>query len=576
MSLSSAGRTFQLVSRLMDPDRSNESFYHTEPQKPAISMGQGKLTMPCCPPKKQGISSRQIAGFLEALQNDPTLRMHSVLVIRNGNILCRAAFGARDTVMPRMTFSACKSITALAIGILMDDGLLHPDDKLTDFFPDDCGPVSRRLMKDLTIHHVLSMQTGNLFNEAGSLTEDDWIRKYFSSPALETTRKFQYNSLNTYILAALVTRLSGMSLSEFLTRRLFQPMGIADFYWETSPEGIEKGGWGLYMTPEDLGKLGQLVMDGGVWHGKRLVSAEFLAKATTAQVQTPLSCGDFNYGWQIWVGRTENTFLFNGMLGQNVLGFRDSGIILVSHAGNDEAFQTSAYYDLAQQYFGGNFSNRLPADPLGRLKLHFTCRALRFRTEHIPTKREFSVFTGKRYVTDDAHAASAGLLPLILQTVENSFSSGFRAVSVDGKRKAPILHYEELEQQFSLICGIKKPRRQQIIYHGNVFEVAVQARFTKNEDLVPIVRIQIDFLETPCTRILKLISTGQGMVLQQEETPGAAFLLNTMASAISSPTAKTLLSSIFGSSESGMIEEKIRKIFTHTFTLMDESQKEAF
>ena len=359
MSLSSAGRTMQLIARLMDPDRSNESFYETKNKKPAIPLGRGHMPMPCCSPEKQGISSRHIADFLQALQNAPFLRMQSVLVIRNGNVLCRAAFGARDTCLPRMTFSACKSITALAIGILMDDGLLHPDDKLTDHFPHDCGPVSRRLMKDLTVHHVLSMQTGNLFNEAGSLTEDDWIKKFFSSPGLEFSRKFQYNSLNTYILAALVTRLTDLTLSEFLDKRLFGPMGIADYYWEVSPEGIEKGGWGLYMSPEDLGKLGQLVMDRGIWRGTRLISAEFLDKATDTQVETPLSCGDFNYGWQIWVGRKENTFLFNGMLGQNVLGFRDSGIILVSHAGNDEAFQTSAYYELAQRYFSGAFPNRL-------------------------------------------------------------------------------------------------------------------------------------------------------------------------------------------------------------------------
>lgn len=565
MSLSSAGRTIQMISRLMDTEHATETFYPVAPQKPTISAGRGGQAMPCCVPERQGISSRLISDFLRSLQEDPTLRMHSVLVIRNGHVLCRAAFGARDTLLPRMTFSACKSITALAIGILMDDGLLHPSDKLTDFFSDDCGPLSRRLMKDLTIHHVLSMQTGNLFNEAGSMTEPDWIKSYFSSPALEGSRKFQYNSLNSYILAALVTRLSGMSLSDFLTQRLFAPMGIADFYWETSPEGIEKGGWGLYLSPEDLGKLGQLVMDGGIWQGKRLISSEFLDAATSAQVQTPLNCGDFNYGWQIWVGRTDNIFLFNGMFGQNVMGFRDSGIILVSHAGNDEAFQTSAYYRLAQKFFGGSFPHHLPVDLFGKLALKRMIRCLSAAPEAIPGQKEFARFSGRQLTVSAPHALSAGLLPSMLQTVEGCFSKGLKAVSLRGTRTAPELIYEETDQTFHLTCGLKKPLRQRISYHGNIFEVAVQARFTKNEDLVPILRIQIDFLETPCTRILKLIPQGDHLILRQEETPGEAFLTNLLFSGSQNTAAKALLSSLFGNSDPEWIRWRIGRLFTQTF-----------
>lgn len=571
MSISSANRTLQMIARLMDTETSTETYFDMGVQKPAIATGRGTQPLPCVSPERQGISSRHIANFLRAFQAEPTLRMHSILILRNGSLLCRAAFGPRDTHLPRMTFSACKSVTALAIGILMDDGLLHPEDRLTDFFSDDCGPVSRRLMKDLTVHHLLTMQTGNLFNEASSATEPDWVKGFFTSPGLETGRKFQYNSLNTYILAALVTKLSGMSLSDFLAKRLFGPMGIADFYWETSPEGIEKGGWGLYLSPEDLGKLGQLVMDGGLWQGKQLVSAEFLSKATQTQAQTPLSYGDFNYGWQIWVGRTENTFLFNGMLGQNVLGFRDSGIILVSHAGNDETFQTSAYYALAARFFGGDFPDSLPLNPLGEQALRRTLRSLAAKSSPIPTGREFARFAGTRHVVTEPHAATAGLLPLILQTVEGCFSKGLRAISLGGTRAAPELFYEEQDQLHHLICGVKTPIRQSVTYYGNVFETAVQARFTHDEEENPVLRIQIDFLETPCTRILKLVQTRQGLLLRQEETPGGEFLFNTMAVAIQSPAAKTLLSAVLGNTEQGYLHWRIQRMFTQTMKLTQES-----
>lgn len=570
MSLSSANRTLQMLSRLMDTEHPTETYFEMGAQKPAIEAGRSTQPLPCVSPERQGISSRHIASFLRALETEPTLRMHSLLILRNGKLLCKAAFGARDTELPRMTFSACKSVTALAVGLLMDDGLLSPEDKLTELFPEDCGPVSRRLMKDLTVYHLLTMQTGNLFNEAASMTEQHWVKGFFTSPGLETSRKFQYNSLNTYLLAVLVTRLSGMSLSDFLTKRLFAPMGIADFYWEVSPEGIEKGGWGLYLKPEDLGKLGQLVMDGGLWLGKQLISAEFISKATQTHVQVPDSYGSFNYGWQIWVGRTENIFLFNGMLGQNVLGFRDSGILLVSHAGNDEAFQTSAYYRLAQEYFGGSFPNRLPVNFFGEIHLLQTIRALKIKPNPIPTVKEWQKFSNIRFAITDSQAASAGLLPLILQTVEGCFSKGLQAISLGGTRTAPELFYEEQDQLHHLICGVRKPVRQTVHYQGNAFEAAILAHFTYDEDQNPVLRIQIDFLETPCTRILKIIHTGQGVFLRQEETPGADFLIGTMDTAMT-PRIKTVLSTVLGSSEQGFLRWKIDRMFTQTMKLTQES-----
>lgn len=571
MSLSSANRTLQMLSRLMDTEHATETYFDMGVQKPAIATGRSTQPLPCVSPERQGISSRHIAGFLQALEAEPALRMHSLLILRNGQVLCRAAFGARETELPRMTFSACKSVTALAIGLLMDDGLLSPEDKLTDLFPDDCRPVSRRLMKDLTVHHLLTMQTGNLFNEASSMTEEHWVKGFFTSPGLETPRKFQYNSLNTYLLSALVTKLSGSSLSEFLTKRLFDPMGIADFYWEVSPEGIEKGGWGLYLKPEDLGKLGQLVMDNGLWCGKQLISAEFIAKATQTHAHVPASYGDFNYGWQIWVGREKNTFLFNGMLGQNVLGFRDSGIVLVSHAGNDETFQTSAYYALAQQYFGGKFSDRLPMDPFGKWHLRQTLRSLTAKANSIPSQKEFERFSNVRYESAEPQATSAGLLPLILQTVEGCFSKGLCSISLGGTRRAPELFYEEQDQLHHLICGVRTPIRQTIDYHGNSFEAAVQARFTHDEDENPVLRIQIDFLETPCTRILKIIHTRQGVLLRQEETPGADFLAGTMNTLVPSGTAKAVISAVLGSAEQGFLRWKIDRMFTQTMKLTQES-----
>ncbi len=562
MSLSSTNHSIQLIARLLDADAPTIPIIDFGAQKPEIPLGSSSQPLPQTAPEQQGIPSRHIVNFLRALADEPTLRMHSILVVRNGHLLCRAAFGMQDTALPRMTFSACKSITALAVGLLMDDGLLHENDRLIDLFSGDCGPLSRQLMKDLTVAHLLSMQTGNLFNEAGSMTRSDWVRSFFQSPALDGGKKFQYNSLNTYILAALVARITGKSLSSFLSQRLFAPMGIADFYWECSPEGIEKGGWGLYMKPEDLAKLGQLVMDLGCWHGQQLISAAFLEKALRTQAIAPEEYGDFNYGWQFWVGRNDPTFLFSGMFGQNVLGFRNNGILVVAHAGNDETFQTSAFYAIADRFFGGQFPALLPRNLPAERELQHTLTVLANCRCTVPTREAFSHFADSRFTTQDPLAVSAGLLPVALQIVENSYSAGLQAISIGGTRLQPEIFYEERNQLHHLICGTKVPMRQNIHWNGNVFHAAVLARFTHDEDEHPVLRVQIDFLETPFTRVLKLISTPRGLLVHQEEYPGMDFLTGTIALMQKNPGARSLMAAVAGSAEQGFLRWKLEQVFS--------------
>ena len=372
MSLSSVNRTAQLLRRLTDTRSATEPIIKTDAQKPCMLSEYRSDRLPRTLPERQGISSRHIAAFLKTLAEDPTLRMHSVMIVRNGNVVCETAFGTQDICVPRATFSACKSIVALAVGILMDDGLLQTDDRLLDLFPQQGTLVSRRLMKDLTVKHLLQMQSGDQFSEAASMTQTDWLQGFFASASLIGSQKFHYNSLNTYILSRIVCQVSGLSLSQFLSERLFEPMGIRDFYWECCPEGFEKGGWGLYLRAEDLAKLGQLILDGGLWNGKQLISSQFLDCATKAQVSTPTSCGDYDYGWQFWVHREKNIVLFNGMLGQNVMCFRDSGIVVVSHAGNEEVFQQSLYFSHVERFFDGMAADPLPFDLPGVITLQLT------------------------------------------------------------------------------------------------------------------------------------------------------------------------------------------------------------
>lgn len=563
MSILSTGQSLHLMMRMLDPGQPTEALIELLPQKPSIPLRRSGQPLEEDFPENHGISSAHIQAFLQELKADPTLNMHSVLVLRHGKLLCRAAFGTHRTDLPKQTYSACKSITSLAVGLAMDDGLLHPEDKLTDLFEQECGTVNRQLLRNITLSHLLTMTAPIPFNEAASMTTEDWIRGFLSTPRLsEPGRKFQYNSLNTYMLAAAVCKVTGKTLTEYLDERIFRPMGIGDYHWECCPKGIEKGGWGLYMLPEDLAKLGILVQNNGVWRDRQLISKKYLEQALHTWALTPEEYGDFNYGWQIWVGRKDNTFLFNGMLGQNVLCYRDNDVILVSHAGNNESFQQSRYFEIAKKYFGAPLpSEALPKDLSAQRQLKKYLQALTNQRFPVPAPSVFALFEGRRMTADHPHAVSAGLLPLILQAVENTYSRGLQAITVGGSRFFPEIFYEERDQVHHIIAGVEEAYLQEVTVHGNVFRVAAQAAFSKDEDDNPMLRLQLDFLETPCSRILKIFLTPSGPVVRQQETPGSEFLLQLTGGKAQSAAAKAVVGALLGTTDPELVRWKIHRVF---------------
>ena len=566
MNLSTASRTFQLFTRLLDPRTSTEPFVPHTPEKPAFPLAPAQQPFPRATPESQGISSRHIASFLRELERGRDLFMQTILILRNGSVLCEAAFGGQDLRASKYTFSACKSVTSLAVGLLADDGLLSLKEKVEDIF--DVRPV-RRHLRDLTVEDLLTMRSGVLFSEAEALTETDWTRRFLSATQKgEPGADFSYNSLNTYILSAIVRQRAGMGMTEFLRQRLFGPMGITDVHWETCPMGVEKGGWGLYIRPEDMAKLAQLVLQGGVWQGKQLLSRAYLDAALTPHAVPPEAIGDFNYGYQIWVGRKERTFLFNGMLGQNALAFRDSGILVVTNAGADTDFQESRYFEIVSRYFGGVFPDALPEDDLGLAQLEDTVRALSaYSRPALPLGPEADPFLDRAFAAESPKAASAGLLPMALQALHNNYTAGLAGVAVSRRGDLPELIYREKDALYRFPVGLGTPAVSLLDFRGDVYRVAALGRFTHDEEERPVFVVRLEFLETPCVRTLKLVLDGGGLILRQSETPGVPYIYEKLRGAAQSPLYKPLLLVGAGGTEEDFLFYKTTQLLSPSLRL---------
>jgi CubicO group peptidase (beta-lactamase class C family) len=241
---------------------------------------------------------------------------------------------------PHILFSLSKSFTSTAIGMLVADGRLSVDDPVLQHFPDEAPTDPGESLRQMQVRHLLTMSTGHDVDATPRVRQGGpaWRRSFLALPVEhEPGTHFVYNSAATYMLSAIVQRLTGQRLVEFLGPRLFEPLGIDAPTWETSPEGIDAGGWGLSARTVDIARFGQLYLQHGTWRGQQLVPREWVAVATSFQVSNAAS-GTTNpdwqqgYGYQFWRCR-HGAYRGDGAFGQFCLVLSEQETVLAITGG---------------------------------------------------------------------------------------------------------------------------------------------------------------------------------------------------------------------------------------------------
>lgn len=466
-------------------------------------------------PESCGISSIAAAEFINELWKNRNVGLQSIMLMRGDKVFFEADVGNQDSRLPKATFSECKSIVSLAIGMLVTQGKLRLSEKVADIFAEKALPISKIRLKGLTVKHLLTMTACVTFNEIEAMVTEDWIRGFINSNTEgEFGKSFRYNSLNSYILAAIVVERTGMSLSEYLDSTIFGRLEITDYYWEKCPNGIEKGGWGLYIRREDLAKIGLLVMNKGYWRGKRLISPRYISDATKLQAEAPREYGDYNYGFHIWIGREKNSFLFNGMLGQNLIGYRDSGIMIIANCGNCDLFQQNDFFGICEKYLGGSFPESIPENDdayealltlKARMKNDNEIKSfLEVRNNGRDISADIAAIDGKRFGIDSSNGISTGFAPLAMQFIQGNFTFGLLEIGFRRSENGLYMDFLEEDESHTVEIGFDEAITGNVSFHGEIFAVAAKGYFADNEDGIPTLKVVCDFLETPYSRIYKL------------------------------------------------------------------------
>jgi CubicO group peptidase (beta-lactamase class C family) len=244
--------------------------------------------LPRSTPEEQGVSSAGILAFLEAIERSRH-EFHSFMLVRNGHVIAEGWWTPYRASANHMLYSLSKSFTSTAVGFAVTEGKFTVNDTVTSFFPDDLPDSVSENLAALKVKHLLTMSVGHATDTTPIIRrEQNWVKAFLSLPiAKPPGSAFLYNSGATYMLSAIVQKVSGQKVIDYLRPRLFEPLEIEGMTWETCPRGINTGGWGLSVQTESLAKFGQFYLQKGLWRGRQILPAAWIEEATSFKIQQP-------------------------------------------------------------------------------------------------------------------------------------------------------------------------------------------------------------------------------------------------------------------------------------------------
>ena len=526
MDLTMQMKSAELLLNFIKHDTEKIPLYGFMLQKQRFVPKPNTAPLPRSTPEAEGVPSEAVESFFRDIEAQAdSVACHAITVLRHGKVIAEGAYAPYRLDVPHMLYSMSKSITGLAVGMAIDEGYLDINERIIDIFPEYVTSSNAKALKSHTVWNLLTMSTGARFNEVGSGLDENWLKMYMqSTPKFEAGSAFDYNSLNSYVLAAALVKRTGMSLTEFLTPRLYEPLGIRYHEWETCPKGIEKGGWGLSLTVEDAAKLGQLCLNRGRWNGEPIVSEKWIDAATSVQIQTPNGEMKHGYGYQIWMSDEEGAFQFNGAFGQYVLVFPKYDAVIAMYSGSASLFAHVGLSERVKQLLDTFKDEALQENGQAGASLKKCLDGLTYSPSYPDElgmdKEEFERIAyrldGKEYL---AGANTGGFFPQTLQVVHGNMTDSVSMFRFAKRGDDIILYIYEKDERNALV-----------LKHDGSFELgAVTMRGERQLTgtrcrwkLEPRhIRLYVlsSFIETPNSRILSMDIYPHRMSVTFDELP---------------------------------------------------------
>lgn len=475
-------------------------------------------------PEEVGVSSAAIAGFVRDCEKSG-VENHSFMVIRHGKVAYEAWRAPYTADIPHTMYSVSKSILATAAGFAIAEGLMTPETKLIDVFPEYRPENCDEALEAITLHSLMTMTAGKNISLFADKTSKHWVRDF-----IETKQSYfpgegwSYISENTYCVAAMISRLSGMSVTEYLRPRLYEPLGITSYQWERDPSGIETGGWGLFLKTEDLAKIGMCFLNGGKFNGKNVIPENWIKLAVSNLTHGIENSPEDGYGYFIWpCNCDDSTYRFDGMFSQFAIIFEKyDAVVVMTDNEIDEAKTLDCFWrHFPEAFFDGEapqgeeIPNFTPLEQLGRFERQYEIEAriakktIKFSPNRINTRLGY---------------------PLSVLTLPARYMSAYKAGPVNNVRfnfyeDECTMYWTEGNESNIIHIGLDgKPRRSRITLGKLKYTTSSTAAWVEKNTL----EVHIHPLETISQTILRFSFKGKSVKLEPSSKPHLSTLCESL------------------------------------------------
>ncbi|HYP44335.1 MAG TPA: serine hydrolase domain-containing protein [Propionibacteriaceae bacterium] len=302
----------------------------------SLSVAPGAAVLPRSTPSQQGVDPGALVRLLDALET-AGIELHSLMVLRHGHVVAEGWWAPYRPSGLHLLYSLSKSFTSTAIGLAVEEGLLDIDDPVLRHFGELAPAEPSPRLQRMRVRHLLSMTTGHREDTVARLDRLNPVGSFLAVPPEEEPGTwFTYNQGATLTLSALITRLTGQRLLDYLRPRLLDPLGITEANWQGLRE-LDLGFSGLHAPTEAVAKLGQLYLQRGRWQGRQLVAETWVAEATSRQIENPREPNpDWRqgYGYQFWQGR--HGYRGDGACGQFCLVLPEADVVVATTAATED------------------------------------------------------------------------------------------------------------------------------------------------------------------------------------------------------------------------------------------------
>ena len=359
--------------------------------------------LPHSTPEKEGVDSKGILDFVKATRTSKT-EFHSFMLLRHGKVIADGWWNPYAPELRHTLYSCSKSFTATAIGFAINEGKIKLDNKIISFFPDQTPATISDNLAQLTVRDALIMSDGQDPEPSYVSADTNWVKSFLAAPIVHKPgTKFLYNSLGTYMLSAIIQKVTGQTLLQYLTPRLFKPLGIKNIDWETDLKGINTGGWGLRVKTEDMAKFAQLFLQKGKWKGKQILPLGWAEEASSVKIiqhpdmpEAKRAGSDWEqgYAYQMWRSKN-NAYRGDGAFGQYMIVMPDQDAVIAITA---ETSDMQGEIDLVWKYLlPAMQAGKLPENKVAVAELKKTLKELALAPNPNSISRLAAEFNGKSY-----------------------------------------------------------------------------------------------------------------------------------------------------------------------------------